>query len=154
MSTNKIEIEMKNGSKKKLSELTDKDLEQVKLTLKKDKETGELLPNLTMKAEVIRSTETHDIERRLFKWTTMPSLKMYDLPVPKNYDIWTKETTKEQRYDLGIANWKIEQDKVHCGITSGKPLDQKIIASAEKLGMSKADVDKIKAIMKQAGFGK
>ncbi len=150
----KVEIEMTNGTKKLLVDLTPADLPNVKMTMKKDGD-GKDTPNMTMKTEIVKETKTHYTERRLYKWTTMPTLVMYDLNVPKTYDVWTKESTPENRYDYGIGNWKIEQDKLHNGVTTSKvPGDQKIMNEAAKLGLPPEVIAKIQAELIKAGFGK
>ena len=144
-----IEIEMKNGSKKFLADLTQGDLANVKLNEKNG------LTYLTMKSEVIARDSTHETERRLFKWNVMGEIKMYDLTVGINLDILGKELGKETVYNHARRNYVIEQDKVHNGIVAtGKPADQKMLDLAGKMGLDTAGIEALKAIMVKAGFGK
>ena len=151
-----IMIKMSDGSEKALKDLTNDDLPDVALT-QKDGET-----NLTMKSEVIKSDPKHDTERRLFKWTTMPKIMMYDLKVPKTLEAM-KETTKEADIlEYAVGNWKIEQDKLHNGIEASgadpnKLLD-KLVAGFVARGMSQVEAEKMvagaRASIKKSGFGK
>jgi hypothetical protein len=145
----KVEIEMKDGSKKSLSELTNNDLPNVKVASNDKGET-----NLTLKSVILNENTTHKTERRIYKWRTMPAVAMYDVKYGKTLPTLSKELGETNVYDYAIGNFLIEQDKVHNGVTGGKPLDEKIVSSAEKLGLPKAEIDKIKAIMRAHGFGK
>jgi len=145
----KVEIELMDGKKKLLSELNNIDLPKVKLT-KNDK--GET--NLTLKSCLLNETPTHKTERRIYKWRTMENIAMYDVKYAKTLPALSKELGETNVYDYAIGNFLIEQDKLHNGMAGGKPLDEKIVASAEKMGLPKSEIDKIKAIMKEHGFGK
>ncbi len=140
----KIQIEMKDGSKKNLADLVQGDLPNVKLTTKEEE------TNLTMKTEVISETLTHELTRRLYKWTTMPALAMYDVNVPKTFDVWIAETPHDACHEYGIGNWLIEQDKVHNGMSTGVSKENKELAKL----MGKASVDiqaQIRALLEASG---
>jgi len=150
MSTEKkVEIEMKDGSKKLLAELTNNDLPDVKLSSNDKGET-----NLTLKSVIISDTPTHRTERRLYKWRTMPVIAMYDAKYGKTLATLSKDLGDTNVYEYAIGNFLIEQDKVHNGVAGGKLLDERIIAGVEKLGLPKSDIDKIRAIMRAHGFGR
>lgn len=145
----KIEVEMTNGTKKFIADLTTADLLNVKLT-EKDGKTY-----LSMKSEVITQTPTHVTERRLYKWNVMSSLVMYDVKYGRTLDVLRKELTDTVVYGHATRDYIIGQDKLHNGITtSKKPGDVKIMEEATKLGLPPEELAKIMAIMKQAGFGK
>jgi len=145
----KVEIEMKDGSKKLLSELTNNDLPDVKLSSNDKGET-----NLALKHVTLNETTAYKTERRIYKWRTMPAVAMYNVAYGRTLAILSKDLGDTNVYEYAIGNYLIEQDKVHNGVVSGRPLDERIIMGIDKLGLPKSDADKIKAIMKAHGFGK
>jgi hypothetical protein len=145
----KVEIDLTNGTKKFLADLTPADLASIKLTEKDGKSY------LSMKSEVIAQTPTHVTERRLYKWNVMSTLVMYDVKYGRTLDVLRKELTDGVVYAHATRDYIIAQDKLHNGITtSKKPEDQKIMEAATKLGLPPEELAKIKAIMMAAGFGK
>lgn len=152
----KVKIGMKNGTEKFLADLTKEDLENVKLTEKSG------TTNLTMKTEIVKETATHRIERRLFKWATMPKLAMYDLSIPKDLDQFVVEKGKIAVYEYAIGNFAIESDKLNNGIEAKgtdpvKNLDKIVLALVAK-GVPQAEAEKAVASTKKmllvSGFGK
>lgn len=155
-----VQVAMKDGTKKYLAGLTHADLPDIKLTSKSSGGTN--LTNLTMKTEVISETATHWIERRLYKWTTMPKLVMYDLHIPKDLDTLILEKGKKVVYGYAIGNYAIAQDKLHNGIEPRKAdpvktLD-KIVVSLMADGMTKEEAEKTvsdtRKMLLARGFGK
>jgi hypothetical protein len=145
----KVEIDLTNGTKKFLADLTPADLASIKLTEKDGKSY------LSMKSEVIGQTPTHVTERRLYKWNVMSTLVMYDVKYGRTLDVLRKELTDGVVYAHATRDFIIAQDKLHNGIqTTKKPGDQKIMDEATKLGLPPEELAKIKAIMMTAGFGK
>ncbi|MBM3205940.1 hypothetical protein FJZ41_03790 [Candidatus Shapirobacteria bacterium] len=153
---NEVKIEMKDGKEKLLKDLTPADLPNVKLT-EKDGEK-----NLTMRAIILKEDEAFKYQRRLFKWTTMPSLVMYELKIPKTVAAFKTLAKDSDILEYAIGNYVIETDKLHCGIEAKgsdpiKALD-KIVASLVAKGVPQAEAEKSvaetkKALLKQ-GFGK
>lgn len=151
-----LKIGMKNGTEKFLADLTPADLDEVKLTEKSG------TTNLTMKSETVKETTTHKIERRLFKWATMPKLAMYDLSIPIDLDTFVSEKGKVAVYEYAIGNYAIESDKLNNGIEAKgadpvKNLD-KIVSALVAKGVPQAEAEKAVASAKKmllaSGFGK
>ena len=147
-----VAIELNDGTSKFLADLTTTDLQSVKLTTGQKK--GQPATWLTLKSEVTKETPTHKTERRLFKWTTMPTTRMYDITYAKDLETFAKEVGKQTCYNHALGNYLIDQDKAHNGVTGGKPADEKLISQAEKLGLPAAVIEQMKKAMKDAGFGK
>ncbi len=164
MSKKKVEIEMLNGGKKDLKDLTEADLPNIKLTFKVNPITKEKEPNLTMKTTILKSDVDFDHERRLFKWTTMPNLVMYTLPKPKNMKAFQSIKTNEEILEFAIDNYAIAQDKANNGVVSqgADPIKagNKLYANLDNLKdengnpISKKDIEDLKKQMQACGFGK
>lgn len=150
----KIEIEMVDGSKKNLADLTPADLPNVKLVTGKKK--GQDATWFTLKSEVIATDTTHVTERRIYKWATMPALVMYDVRYGKDLDTFAKETGKKETYSYAIGNFLIEQDKLHNGVTTADPAKKvsSAISALEAQGVPKEQIEAIKASLKAKGFFK
>ena len=155
----KIEIEMIDGSKKFLADLTDSDLGNVtlkKMLIKDDK--GNVIrtdTSLTMKSEYVRQDAEYLYEVRLYKWTTMPKLVKYELKVPKTLKTFVRDVTEKQVLDYALGNYAIDQDKVHNGITSnGMTPMEKTLSDMRKKGVPEAAVLETEKILKSCGFGK
>lgn len=111
----KVKIMMTNGTEKYLADLTPADLPNVKLAIRADgKHKGKT--NLTLKSEVVKETDTHKVERRLFKWATMPIVAMYELAIPKTLQTFIKEKTDVVVLAYAIGNYAIEMDKLNNGV--------------------------------------
>ncbi len=113
-------IEMNDGSQKFLADLLFSNLPDVKLVIKTEgKHKGESY--ITLKSEVVSETPTHKVERRLFKWATMPRVAMYDLSIAKSLPQFVKDAGEQTVYDYAIGNYAIDMDKQNNGM-EGKGL--------------------------------
>lgn len=162
----KVKISMKNGTEKFLADLTSADLDNVKLEARKEgKHAGKSY--LSLKSEVVAETPTHKTERRIFKWTVMDKVAMYNVTYGKTLAIFSKEIGDVPAYEYAIGNYLIEQDKVNNGISTGLDKESKALgkqasklpdagkkeleALLAKYNLKESDV---KANIKKAGFGK
>ena len=141
-------ISMKNGTEKELKDLTQADLVNIKLDTKGDASW------LTLKSTIISQDDSHIVERRIYKWKVMEKVVMYDVKYGADLKTLARELTDKVVYNHAIRNFTIEQDKLHNGVTSGKPLDEKLIALASKAGVDEKGLAELKATLKRAGFGK
>ena len=145
-----VKIEMKDGTEKLLKDITPGDLSNVKLTVK-DGET-----NLTMKSVIVKTDAKFDVQRRMFKWTTMPNLVVYDLKVPKTMEAFKEVATDKEILDYAIGNYCIEKDKENNGVEAKgadpEKLAHKLIATLEAKGFDAKGVDAMKAMLKKNGF--
>jgi len=127
-----VEIEMKDGTKKSLADLTQADLVNVKLDGKEDKDKNPT--SITLKRGVVNDTTDVYTERRLFKYGNNPKVVLYDLDLPK-----TKSALDKYTLEAILAYfWKsarIDTDHEQAG---GEPISQEaktviaLIKKAEK----------------------
>lgn len=144
-----VEIELKDGSKKSLATLTSTDFPNIKMDGKKD-EKG-TFTSLSLKRGIVKDTPTEYVERRLFKYADSNCV-MYDLTIPVVESEFNK-IPFSNRLDLYVKALRIDSD--HNQVTGGgKPVEEKILDKASKLGLPPAALEAMKAAMKKHGFGK
>ncbi len=148
----KVKISLKNGKEVFLADLQVNQLVEVVLRENEGKTW------LTMKSEVISETDTHFIERRLYKWNVMPALVMYDVKYAKTLKGLEVDLGTSTTYNHAMRDFIIAQDKIHNGIegkgSDPEKLANKLYASLEGKGVTKADIEALKKAMLKAGFGK
>jgi hypothetical protein len=154
-----VEVELTDGTKRTLATLTMDDLPKVKLDGKPVMMDGkEHFTSLSLKRGIVKDTPTEYIERRLFKYGPSQqqpegsSVVMYDKPLPVTEEAFSKIPIG---YRLAMY-WKadrIDSDHVHAS-GDGRPVEEKILAKASKLGLPPAALEAMKQAMKKHGYGK
>lgn len=150
-----VEIELTNGVKKTLATLTKEDFILIKLD---GKEVDGKCTSLSLKRGIVKDTPTEYIERRLFKYG--PSKQqpegsvviMYDLTIPLTEETFNK-IPFTHRLDLFAKALRIDKDHDEAS-GDGKPVEEKILDKASKLGLPPAALEAMKQAMKKHGFGK
>ena len=151
-----VEIEMTDGSKKNLLTLTKEDFPKVKLDGKPD--ASGKFTSLSLKRGIVKDTPTEYIERRLFKYGPSKqqpegsAVIMYDKPLPVTEEAFNKIPL----HDRITKYWKADRiDSDHAQVEGeGKPVEDKILDKASKLGLSPVALEAMKAVLKKHGFGK
>ena len=144
-----VEIEMIDGSKKSLGTLTPVDFEKVKMDGKKDDKGT--FTSLSLKRGIVKDTATEYVERRLFKYADNDCV-MYDLSIPI-VEVEFNKIPFSNRLDLYVKALRIDRDH-DCVTGGGKPVEEKILDKASKLGLPPAALEAMKQAMKKHGFGK
>ncbi len=150
-----VEIELTNGQKRTLANLLQAELPLVKLD---GKPVDGKFTSKTLERGIVKDTVTEYVERRLFKYG--PSKQqpkgseviLYDLSIPITEEA-IEAMPFERKRTLIAKALRIDSD--HEQITGeGKPIEEKILSKAAKLGVSAAVLADMKKIMLKHGFGK
>lgn len=144
-----VEIEMLDGTKKNLLTLTKEDFPKVKLDGKPD--ASGKFTSLSLKRGIVKDTPTEYIERRLFKYGNS-EMYVYDLAIPITETSFNA-IPFANRIDLYSKALRIDRDHDQV-VGGGKPIEEKILDKAEKLGLSAGALEGIRLAMKKHGFGK
>lgn len=151
-----FEVELIDGSKRTLATLTKEELPKVKLD-GKENDKGKCT-SITLKRAIVKDTATEYVERRLFKYGSSKQAPngseviMHDLPLPVTESAITAMPLEKKR-DLIWKALRIDSD--HEQVTGeGKPVEEKIIAKAEKLGLPASVIADMKKALVKHGFGK
>lgn len=144
-----VEIELTDGSKIKMSTLTSVDFHLVKMDGKPDDKGT--FTSLSLKRGIVKDTPSEYVERRLFKYGNS-EMTMYDLSIPVTEAEFNK-IPFSNRLDLYVKALRIDRD--HDQVTGGgKPIEEKILDKASKLGLPQAVLDSMRKELKKHGFGK
>lgn len=144
-----VEIEMKDGTKKSLTTLTSEDFPKVKLDGKAD-DKG-VFTSLSLKRGIVKDTPTEYVERRCFKYANA-DMVMYDLTIPIT-EATFNAIPFANRIDLYSKALRIDRDHDQV-VGGGKPIEEKILDKAEKLGLPANVIADMKKALVKHGFGK
>ena len=143
-----VEIELITGQKKTLATLTKEDFPNIKLD---GKEVDGKCTSLSLKRGIVKDTATEYVERRLFKYADNDCV-MYDLTIPLT-EVEFNKIPFSNRLDLYVKALRIDRDH-DCVTGGGKPVEEKILDKASKLGLPPVALEAMKQAMKKHGFGK
>ena len=144
-----VEVELTDGTKRTLATLTKDEFPKVKLDGKKN-DKGHFT-SLSLKRGIVKDDGKEYIERRLFKYGNS-AMYVHDLPIPVLEETFNK-IPFVNRLDKYAKALRIDSD--HDQVTGeGKPVEEKIIDKAMKLGLPASAIEAMKAALKKQGFGK
>ena len=144
-----VKIALIDGTEKSLGTLTSEDFPKVKLDGKAD-DKGKFT-SLSLKRGIVKDTPAEYIERRLFKYANA-DMVMYDLTIPIT-EASFNAIPFANRIDLYSKALRIDRDHDQV-VGGGKPIGEKILAKAEKLGLPANVIADMKKALVKHGFGK
>jgi len=144
-----VEIELTNGQKKTLATLTKEDFPLLRMDGKKDEKGN--FTSLSLKRGIVKDTPNEYVERRLFKYSDADAV-LYDLSIPISEEAFNK-VPFTNRLDLYVKALRIDRDH-DMSSGGGKPVEEKILDKAAKLGLPANVLAEMKKAMAKHGFGK